>query len=171
MWEASSRGHPRLDALGEEQLTVPVAIIGSASISRLPSEFDDFLFAPICEDKRDMPISVLSALARLDVDPWQEAALLAQSPGAKSTERLAAYLAALPGGLSVHMEPKTVAARLITLLPRRTGVPSAPRRMSRCRVTAAGSKMALYVLLCMISLVLILSLQHIIANGQLPTIQ
>jgi hypothetical protein len=44
----------------------------SASVSVLGTEFDDFLFAPIGEDRNDMPLSVLSALARLDIDPWQE---------------------------------------------------------------------------------------------------
>ena len=51
------------------------------SISVLGSEFDDFLFAPIGDDRNDMPLSVLSALARLDVDPWEEAAELARWPG------------------------------------------------------------------------------------------
>ena len=46
----------------------------SASVSRLGSEFDDFLFAPIGADRIGMLLSVLSALARLDIDPWQEAA-------------------------------------------------------------------------------------------------
>ena len=37
------------------------------------SEFDSFLCAPIGEERNGMLLSVLSALARLDVDPWQEA--------------------------------------------------------------------------------------------------
>ena len=45
------------------------------------AEFNDFLFAPIGEDGNGMLVSVLSGLARLDVDPWQEAAKLAQLPG------------------------------------------------------------------------------------------
>jgi len=52
----------------------------SASVSVLGTEFDDFLFAPIGEDRNDMPLSVLSALARLDIDPWQEADKLARLP-------------------------------------------------------------------------------------------
>jgi hypothetical protein len=45
-----------------------------ALVSVLGSEFDDFLFPPIGEDRNDTPVSVLLALARLDMDPWQEAA-------------------------------------------------------------------------------------------------
>lgn len=40
-------------------------------------EFDKFLCASIGEDRNGTMLSVLSALARLDVDPWQEAADLA----------------------------------------------------------------------------------------------
>jgi hypothetical protein len=58
----------------------------SPSISVLGSEFDDFLFAPIGEDRNDMPLSVLSALARLDIDPWHEAAELARLPGETATQ-------------------------------------------------------------------------------------
>ena len=53
----------------------------------LGTEFDDFLFAPIVEDRNDMPLSVLSALARLDIDPWQEADKLARLPGETATQR------------------------------------------------------------------------------------
>ena len=54
-----------------------IEMTATASVSRLGSEFDDFLYAPIGEDRNGMLLSVLSALARLDIDPWQEAAKLA----------------------------------------------------------------------------------------------
>jgi hypothetical protein len=37
------------------------------------AEFDNFLYASIGADRNGMPLSVLSALARLDLDPWEEA--------------------------------------------------------------------------------------------------
>ena len=67
-----------------------------------------------------MPLSVLSALARLDIDPWQEADKLARLPGETATQRLASLIAALPEGPSAHLDPGAIAARLITLLPPRT---------------------------------------------------
>ena len=70
-----------------------VEMTHSASVSHLGSEFDDFLFAPIGEDRNGMLLSVLSALARLDVDPWQEAAQLAGLPGETATQRLASLIA------------------------------------------------------------------------------
>jgi hypothetical protein len=45
-----------------------------ARTSPLGSEFDGFLYARIGEDSNGMLLSVLAALARLDVDPWEEAA-------------------------------------------------------------------------------------------------
>jgi hypothetical protein len=67
-----------------------------------------------------MPLSVLSALARLDIDPWQEADKLARLPGETATQRLASLIAALPDWPSMHLDHGTIAARLIALLPRRT---------------------------------------------------
>ena len=96
-----------------------VEMTRSASVSLLGSEFDDFLFAPIGEDRNEMPLSVLSALARLDVDPWEEAANLTRLPAETATQRLASLIAALPDGSSAHPDPATIAARLIALLPGR----------------------------------------------------
>lgn len=43
----------------------------------LTTQFDSFLFAPVCDDPNGLQISVLSALARINRDPWKEAARLA----------------------------------------------------------------------------------------------
>jgi hypothetical protein len=94
-----------------------VEMTRSASFSVLACEFDDFLFAPIGDDRNDMPLSVLSALARLDIDPWLEAAELARLPRETATQRLASSIAALPPGSTAHLEHGTIAARLIALLP------------------------------------------------------
>jgi hypothetical protein len=91
----------------------------SASLSLLGSEFDEFLFAPIGEDGNGMRVSVLSALARLDIDPWQEAARLARLPGKAAAERLASLIEALPDRPQVQRHAGTIAADLVALLPRR----------------------------------------------------
>lgn len=64
-----------------------------------------------------MPLSVLSALARLDFDPWEEAAKLAQLPKDTATRALASLIAALPNGSATRPDPSTIAPRLIALLP------------------------------------------------------
>ena len=48
--------------------------------SSLSATFNDFLFATVCEERNEMRLSVISALARQDLDPWAEAAELARMP-------------------------------------------------------------------------------------------
>jgi hypothetical protein len=50
----------------------------AASVLFVGSEFNDFLYAPIGVERNEMPLSVLSALARLNIDPWGEAAELSE---------------------------------------------------------------------------------------------
>ena len=119
----------------------------SALVSALGTEFDDFLFSPIGEDRNDMPLSVLSALARLDIDPWQEAAELARLPREAATQRLASSIAALPDGPSAHLENGTIAARLIALLPRQasSNIPSRDTMLDAGEVTKFRAGMGMYV--------------------------
>jgi hypothetical protein len=98
----------------------------SARVTTLVTEFDDFLFAPIGEDRNGMLLSVVSALARLDVDPWQEAANLAQLPGITATRRLVSLIGALPDRPLAHMDTAAVAARLIARLPHRAASDAPP---------------------------------------------
>ncbi len=80
-------------------------------------EFDKFLYASIGEGRNGTVLSVLSALARLDVDPWQEAASLARMPRESATVRLTALIAALPDEPTMDIPAKTIAADLTALLP------------------------------------------------------
>jgi len=93
-------------------------MVRAASIFGLGREFDDFLFAPIGEEPNGMSLSVVSALARSNVDPWQEAAKLARLPAKTATQRLASLIGGLPGTRSGEPDSGAIAARLIALLPR-----------------------------------------------------
>jgi hypothetical protein len=57
-------------------------------------------------------------LARLDIDPWEEAAALARLTRESAIERLTSIIANLPDRSAATASAKTVATRLITLLPR-----------------------------------------------------
>ena len=97
----------------------------AASVSFFRPEFDDFLYAPIGTDRNEMPLSVLSALSRLNVDPWREAAELSELPKGVATQRLASLIARLPGGRWPLADSRAIADRLIQLLPHRgSSVPS-----------------------------------------------
>lgn len=90
----------------------------SDSSTLLQTELSAFLFAPICEEKNGMPLSVVSALARLGVDPWQEAARLARLPNAAAAAALAATIGRMSGGVEQLLDAPKIAARLVRLLPK-----------------------------------------------------
>ena len=90
----------------------------SVAAVQLGSEFNAFLFAPVGNEKNGMMLTVLSALARLDLDPWREASELARMPRAAANQRLTSLIAALPDAPSTRSQPDTIADRLIALLPR-----------------------------------------------------
>ena len=60
----------------------------ATSVSFFRSEFDDFLYAAIGVDSNESPLSVLSAFARLNLDPWHEAAALAALPRGLAAARV-----------------------------------------------------------------------------------
>ena len=91
----------------------------SSTVPSFGSEFDDFLHAPIEEDTNGTLLSVLSALARLDVDPWVEASRLAQLPSDIAILELTTLIAPLCDGHPGRRDSKTIVPRLIALLPRR----------------------------------------------------
>lgn len=84
----------------------------------LRTDFDEFLFASIGEDASGAPLTLLSALARLDIDAWDEAAKLAAMPVETATAQLATMLATMPNAAPPTAESTTIATRLIGLLHR-----------------------------------------------------
>ena len=85
-----------------------------------PSQYDKFLFATIGAEKNETPLSVLSALVRLDKDPWQEAARLTELPKHQAAQGISTLLAALPGARWTASECNSVAARLVDSCPSAT---------------------------------------------------
>ena len=90
------------------------------------SEFNEFLFSFVGEERSGQQLTVLSALARLGLDPWGEAARLSELPKEAATHALAAAIGALPGGDWKVSDLQSIAVRLVNCLPRR-GSPSAMR--------------------------------------------
>jgi hypothetical protein len=94
----------------------------AAAITSQGSEFQDFLYAPICQDQEGLTLSVLSALARQDVDPWTEAARLSELPKETALKQITDLLDGLPRRTLACLDRVEVAARLSALLPRSAGV-------------------------------------------------
>ncbi|MBB6252079.1 hypothetical protein [Nitrospirillum iridis] len=84
---------------------------------------DAFLFAFVGVDGKGVPVTVLSALARLDLDPWQEAASLSRLPWDLAAARLASLILASPTWSFSPDEATQSAFRLAALLPRRANEP------------------------------------------------
>jgi hypothetical protein len=89
----------------------------SARFSLLHSDLNDFLFASVGDQRNGMPLNVVSALTRLDVDPWEEAARLAALPRALAAEALEPMIARLPIFRREQSDNLVISQRLVELLP------------------------------------------------------
>jgi hypothetical protein len=89
-----------------------------ATVARVDGEFDDFLFSSIGEDRNGVPFSVVSLLARRDLDPWLEAAKLANLPVEAATRQLTRLIQTIAYQPLTLPDPEAIAIRLIALLPR-----------------------------------------------------
>jgi len=58
-------------------------------------------------------------MARQKIDPWHEAAQLAQLPKKTAIQKLTSLIAVIPDWPSTHLDFEPIAVRLITLLPQR----------------------------------------------------
>jgi len=81
------------------------------------SEFNDFLFAVVGEEKNGDDLTTLSALARLDLDPWGEAARLSGLTKEDATDAMAAAIHSLPDGNWKTSDTRSIASGLIERLP------------------------------------------------------
>jgi hypothetical protein len=142
-----------------------------SSTSALDASFNDFLFATVCEERNDMPLTVVSALARLDLDPWTEAAELARMPADGAARRLTALLAGVVSVPAAQTDRATLAARLVMLLP----TPAKPGARGQAAAALSAPTFRALRLLCMIfmaslavSLLVQNLLPHAAAHGPVP---
>src|SRR5580704_1882490 len=84
-------------------------------------EFDRFLFASVGEEAEGVPLSVLSALSRLDLDPRDEAARLSHLTKETAADQLARMIAGLSERRWTLSEARRVSGRLVERLPTSTG--------------------------------------------------
>jgi hypothetical protein len=84
---------------------------------------DEFLFAEVGTEANGSALTILSILARLDQDPWAEAARWAKLPKAAGIDCLAQCISRMPLGRQALADAVATASRLILLLPTQTGPP------------------------------------------------
>jgi hypothetical protein len=87
------------------------------STTSLGSAYNSFLFASISDDAGAAPLNTVSVLARLDIDPWQEAAELSCLPKESAIQRLADLLVRMPDRPIGLPDAEVIATRLVALLP------------------------------------------------------
>lgn len=125
------------------------------------SEFNEFLFAPAGEGDNGVVLTVLSALTRLGIDPWREAARLSELPKEAAVRVLAAAIAKLP---EAHWEVSNTlasAARAVDRLPSRGAPAVAPhprQSIGSEKTRSASPKWLLWVAL---AAALLFSLSHL----------
>jgi hypothetical protein len=83
----------------------------------LHSDLNDFLFASVGEEQNGVTLSVVSALTRLGLDPWEQAARLTPLPKARAAEALATLIARLPIRRTLSSDDLAISQRLVELLP------------------------------------------------------
>jgi hypothetical protein len=81
------------------------------------SGLNEFLFAEIGTEANGSPLTTLSMLARLGLDPWTEAARLSGLPKTSVADCLVNRISQMPLCPDALTGASTTAARLILLLP------------------------------------------------------
>lgn len=109
------------------------------------SEYNPFLFAAVGEEKVGLPLTVLTALSRLGVDPWQEAARLSDLPREAAARAFAVTIARLPEGDWKASDAETIAARLVDWLPARSAPPIPPSAAVRVRGNMNNSRLTAWL--------------------------
>ena len=100
-----------------------------------------------------MRLSVLSALARMNVDPWEEATRLAAMPKAIAERALVSTLGLTKNKTCKLSEAEAIAARLVRLLPQ----PSDGSTTVTNNIEAVRAQRTRYFLLCVAIVISILS--------------
>jgi len=94
------------------------------SFHPLRPDLDKFLFAEVEDETDEMPLSVISALTRLGLDPWEEAGRLSSLRNREAVEQLARLIAELPGNFHPLREAREIASTLVPLLPNHNSSPT-----------------------------------------------
>ena len=89
------------------------------SFRPLRPDLDIFLFAAVGDEIDGIPLSMISALTRLGLDPWQEAGRLSSLSSREAVEQLARLIAEVPGIFRPLGETREIAGGLVGLLPKR----------------------------------------------------
>jgi hypothetical protein len=83
----------------------------------LRPDLDNFLFAAVGAERDGIQLTMVSTLARLSLDPWDEAERLSSLNKHDAVEQLTRLIAELPGAGRPLAEAREIAGGLIDRLP------------------------------------------------------
>jgi hypothetical protein len=87
----------------------------------LRPDLDKFLFAGVGAEQHGIPLSMVSVLTRLGLDPWEEAGRLSSLSKSEAIEQLARLIAELPGANRPLADAREIAGGLVEQLPKHNG--------------------------------------------------
>lgn len=122
------------------------------------SDLEQFLYAFVGADREGFEVTVLSTLARLGLDPWKEAAELADMSEESARARLGVLLGKFRDVPAVTAGTESIARKLIALLPIGTTQPvrsKAGTSQSTARIGPVVSIAAIAVVLILLARLLI----------------
>src|SRR5215213_11809647 len=114
----------------------------------LRPDLDPFLFAVVGGGRNGIPLSTISALTQLGLDPWDEAGRLAGLAKRDAVEQLTGLLLRLPGpSRPLAEEVRQIAVVLIDLLPHANWV-AEPARTQGTGLATTSRDRAFWVICC-----------------------
>ena len=134
-------------------------------------DLNKFLFAAVGEERNGIPLSMMSALAQLDLDPWEEAGRLSNLAKQEAIERLTGLILRLPGLRRPSSEAQQISAELVDALPMHKGEagPAQEVRRTAPRNIASGKAFWLICLaVAAIAFSLMLSQRDVPVSDQRP---
>lgn len=81
------------------------------------SQYNEFLFAVVGQEPTGQDLTTLTLLTRLEIDPWQEAARLADLPKDAAARAFTATIARLPQEDRRGWNLESIAGRVVAWLP------------------------------------------------------
>lgn len=127
-------------------------------------EFDAFLFATVGEEVDGVPLSVLSALARLGLDPREEAARLAHLTREAAVDQLAKMIARLYDQRWSASELWRIASGLVERLPMIGGTAAKDDRTSPGKRSAIAFRSPSFLIYLALAVAMLVGL---VASGYL----
>lgn len=134
----------------DPQARTGMTMRGTTILNPNPPEFERFLFASVGEDRNGSAVTVLSALARLELDPWSESADLAILGDEAAHKRLGELLAKFKDVPSLGNDHGKMAKELSLLLPEQAAIRSFNGSASLAMVGRCGPGRALWTILAFV---------------------